>query len=64
MSKFVIVFMDGGRVEVEALGFSVAKAIAAHKRVIGGAVKHTELTADDKASSVATKQARDDAGIV
>ena len=58
MCKFVIVFIDGAEVEVDAVGFSVAKIMAAHQRVIEGATKHTELTADDSRSSDATKKAR------
>lgn len=58
MSMFEIVFLDGERIKVDAIGFSVAKVKAAYERMVWGATKHTELTPDDKASSEATKIAR------
>ena len=58
MSIFSIVFLDGETIEVEAIGFSVAKVKAAYQRICDGATKHTELTADKEKSSAATKKAR------
>ena len=57
-SVFVIAFLDGEKIEVDATGFSVAKVLAAHKRLLAGAKSHTELTADDKVSNLETKIAR------
>lgn len=58
MAKFSIVFLDGRNVDVEAIGFSVAKVKAAYKRMVDGAKRYTELTSDDKKSSDATRELR------
>lgn len=58
MSKFCIVFLDGEKREVEAIGFSVAKVKAAYERVLTGAKRHTELSVNEKASSDEIKKIR------
>lgn len=58
MSHFVIVFLDGEEVGVDAVGFSVAKVKASFMRVLAGFRSHKELTVDDGKSANATRAAR------